>query len=151
MDHQPLGQPLRVRNCSSVCSEEGSPLLGSSRKEPLPGQEQFCSVWRQSRVLGCLHRLQPLLALPQFSPGVLPVCDVAHGARRAGQGQSLGCAASAPQGWLVPVLRWVKKKKQNKTFPLQEQRELFISSARTGKLATQKLNRPVAVGALTSA
>lgn len=54
-------------------------------------------------------------------------------------------------GWCLSCGGSKKKKKQNKTFPLQEQRELFISSARTGKLATQMLNRPVAVGALTSA
>lgn len=103
MDHLPLGQHLSVRNCSSACTKDELHLLGSIRKEPMPRQEQVCSAadGDRAKFLAVCRGLSLLLALQQFSPGVLPVYDMIHCAHSAFHVQqeqewSLGCAGSVP-------------------------------------------------------
>lgn len=105
MDHLPLGQHLPIRNYSSVCTKDELHLLGSSRKEPVPRQEQVCSVADEDRAkfLAVCTGSSLLLALQQVSPGVLPVYDAIDSARSAfhmqqGQKWSLGCAQSHSDG-----------------------------------------------------
>lgn len=129
MDVLPLGQHLS--EAAALCALGELHLLGSSRKEP--GQEKVCRVCSADRaklLAVCTGSIQS----SHLEFYVFVIWHTVHAAlSTCSQGRTeLGLCWLSP-ATMIEVLWWVKKKQNPKTkkpFPLQEPRELFISSAR---------------------